>query len=77
MVALCGLELSRRAEHAALVATMIAVILAVLAPVLYAVALGLACGAGVVAAPAGRRTVAAMAGWLAVSAALVVGLAPI
>lgn len=77
MAAICGLELSRRAEHAALLATMVAVILAVVAPVLYALALGLACGAGAAAAPTGRRAVTALAVWVPVSAALVVGTAPI
>lgn len=77
MAAICGIELSRRAEQGALLATIVAVVLAVLAPVLYAVALGLACGGAAAAAPSGRRAVTALAAWVPVSTAVVVGLAPI
>lgn len=77
MAAICGLELSRRAEHVALAATMLAVLLAVVVPAAYAVALGLACGAAALAAPAGRRAITAAAAWVPVSAAVLVGVAPV
>lgn len=77
MAAICGLGLSRRAERLALGATGLAVLLSVLTPMFYVVAVSMACASAALAAPAGRRSVTALAVWFPVSAAVVVGLAPV
>ena len=73
MVAITGPHLSRRNETLALVATALAALATVIAPVLYVVLLPAACAATAVAAPDGRRVLAAMAVWFPVSAAVVLG----
>lgn len=77
VAAICGLELSRRAERFALAVTGLAVLLSVLTPMFYVVAVAVACASAAMAAPAGRRSVTALAVWFPVSAAVVVGLVPV
>ena len=77
MVAICGPELSRRADRFALAVTAFAVLGAFVVPMLYLVVLPAACGAAAVAAPPGRRSVTAVATWVPVSAAVILGVAPI
>lgn len=77
MAAICGPELSRRAERFTLAVTTLAVLSAVVVPMLYLIALPVACGAAAMAAPSGRRSVTAFATWVPVSAAVFLGVAPI
>lgn len=73
VIAIAGPELSRRAEVAALLVTALAALAVVVVPTLYLVALAAACGAAALVAPAGRRVASALAVWVPVSLAVVVG----
>lgn len=73
MVAITGPRLTRRAESVTLVVTALAALATVLVPALYAVLLPATCAAMAVAAPRGRRAVSAMAVWVPMSTAVVVG----
>lgn len=76
MVAILGPELSRRRELLGLSITAAAAVLAVLVPVAYVVLVVAACGAMAGLAPSGRRAIAALAVWVPVSAAVVLGGLP-
>ncbi|MDZ7674330.1 MAG: hypothetical protein U5K30_04590 [Acidimicrobiales bacterium] len=70
MVAITGPHLSRRAEVLGLATCALAAVVVVLMPALYLVVLSCACAAMATVAPPGRRTLAALAVWLPVSAAV-------
>lgn len=67
----------RRADRMALTVTALAILSSVVAPMLYVIAAPVACGAAAVTAPPGRRSVTAVAVWLPVSVAVVIGVTPI
>lgn len=73
MVAIAGAQLTRRAELLVLALTALAALAVVVVPTLYLAALPAACGAMALAAPAGRRFASAVAVWVPVSLAVVVG----
>lgn len=73
MVAIAGPRLSRRAEVLALLVTGLAALAVAVVPTLYLAALPTACGAMALAAPRGRRFASALAVWVPVSLAVVVG----
>lgn len=73
MLAIAGPQLSRRAEVLALWVTALAALAVAVVPTLYLAALPAACGAMAVAAPPGRRFASALAVWVPVSLAVVVG----
>ena len=73
VIAIAGPELSRRSEVLALYVTALAALAVVIVPTLYVAALPAACGAMAVAAPAGRRFASALAVWVPVSIAVVLG----
>lgn len=61
----------------ALTVTVLAILSSVVAPMFYVVAAPVACGAAAVTAPRGRRSVAAIAVWVPVSAAVMIGVTPV
>jgi hypothetical protein len=73
VVAIAGAQLTRRAELLVLALTALAALAVVVVPTLYLAALPAACGAMALAAPAGRRFASAVAVWVPVSLAVVVG----
>lgn len=73
MLAIAGPRLSRRGEVLGLFVTALAALAVVIVPTLYVAALPAACGAMAVVAPPGRRFAAALAVWVPVSLAVVVG----
>jgi len=77
MTAISGLEPPRRADRIALSVTVLAILSSVVAPMLYVIAAPMACAAAAVTAPRGRRSLTAMAVWVPVSAAVVIGVAPV
>ncbi len=77
MVAILGPEVSRRRELLGLAITAAAAVFAVVVPVTYLLTLVAACGAMAGLAPSGRRAIAAVAAWVPVSAAVVLGELPL
>jgi hypothetical protein len=73
VLAIAGPHLSRRADLLALAVTALAALAVVVVPTLYLAALPAACGAAALAAPSGRRAASALAVWVPVSLAVVVG----
>ena len=72
MVAITGIQLSRRNEHFALALLVFGMVAAVVVPVFYVVIVPMVCAAGASVAPPGRRILTAMAMWVPVSAAVLV-----
>lgn len=67
----------RRPDRIALGVTALAILSSVVAPMLYVLAVPAACGTAAVTAPRGRRSVTAVAVWLPVSAAVMIGVTPV
>ena len=67
----------RRADRTALTVTALAILSSVVAPMLYVIAAPAACGAAAITAPRGRRSMTALAVWVPVSAAVMIGVTPI
>ena len=70
MVAITGMQLSRRNEYLALSLLVLGMVAAVVVPVLYVVVVPVVCAGGASVAPTGRRMLTAMAMWVPVSAAV-------
>ncbi len=75
MLAIAGPQLSRRDELLALIVTVLASAAIVVVPVLYVVLLPAVCAIAALTAPIGRRVPMAMAVWVPLSLAVLVGTA--